>query len=68
MGLIAVQDRRDAGAVQAIFLLRSSPEDDAEVRSAWSVRPSGGTDAESLSQCLGRRSSAWARRECRLSV
>ena len=29
--LLAPQDRRDAGAVQAVFLLRSSGEDGAEV-------------------------------------
>ena len=34
-GHVALQDRGDAGAVQAIFLLRASPEDDgAEVLSA----------------------------------
>ena len=32
--LLSAQDRRDAGAVQAIFLLRSSPEDGSEVRMA----------------------------------
>ena len=67
-GSVAVQDRQDAGAVQAIFLLRASPEDGAEVRLALRGHRPGGTGAEPSSQCLCRSAAAWARSECRLSA